>query len=353
MKRLIMIIITICLISILAYGNAASPYENPVSNSVFFNDNTGIILSEEWIKFTIDEDNRNARVDVVYNLVNKDRENSELEIMFIAPYFNHESNEIYEENFNIELDGVEIEEFEIKETDEIPENWHASYSFNKIEPVDGRKLKKGSRFNQPESKGGPVKGIQFTIDIEKGSTKGLTMSYDSDGGYYSYDDVVNDVYTQLYYLTPARFWNGDPVVNLQIDFPDDGYKLYSNIEMEKKSPSQYMAKLESLPDKEWTFNYVDTRGLFYGTNRRMVHNIITWSIIVFTAIIGVRLRKRNKPLGTLLILGIIGEIFLFSPSYGTFFMIVYGGPLLLLVGLMATVIVFGIKIYERKNKTHL
>lgn len=353
MKKLIMIIIAICLISISAYGNAASPYENPRSNSVFFNDDTGIVLSEEWIKFTIDEDNRNARVDVVYNLINEDRENLELEIMFLAPYFDYSTNEIYEESFKIEVDGVEIRDFEIKETDEIPENWHARYSFETTEPVDGRELKKGSKFNQSISKGGPVKGIQFAIDIEKGSNKQLSMSYASDGGYYSYDDVVNDVFTQLYYLTPARFWNGDPVVNLEIEFPDKGYKVYSNIELEKMSATKYTAKLENLPDEEWTFNYVDTTGLFYGTNRRIVHNIITWSIIVLTAIVGLRLRKRKKLLGTLVILGIIVELFLFRPTYGMMFMIFYGGPLLVFIGLAVTFVVFITRYFKRKRETHL
>ena len=353
MKRIIMIVLAICLVSILAWGNAASPYERPDSNVVLFDDDTGIVLAEEWVKFTIDKDNSNSQVDVVYNLVNEDRADAELDIMFLAPYFNIKDNEIYEESFSVEIDGVEITEFEIKEAGEIPENWKASYSMEIVEPVDGRLLERRLGISIPSVKSGGSKGIQFTIDIDKGESKTLKMSYKSEEGYYSFDDVVNDVYTHIYFLTPAKFWDRDTVVNLEIEFPDEGYEMHSNIDLEKVSATNYSTTLTGLPDEEWSFSYVDTTGLVYGTNKRMVHNYITWGIVALTFIVGLILRKRNKLLGTLIVLGVVAELFLFRPTYGTMFLIFYIGPAFLIaVGLVAA-IVYSIKYYSNKRKTHL
>jgi hypothetical protein len=353
MKKAILIIITICLIPVVAFGNAASPYNRPGDNAVIFDDNTGIVLSEEWVKFIIDPNDCNSKVEVIYTLVNEDREDPKLEIMFLAPYFDYYSNEVYEDEFEIEVDGVEITDFEVKISREIPENWHASYSMEIIEPVDDRLLEKKLGGSRPYSNSPEVKGIQFVIDIEKGQEKELKMSYISEEGYYSFDDVVNDVFTHLYYLSPARFWNGDPVVNLEIEFPNSGYKVHSNIELEKTSSTNYGAKLTGLPDEEWTFGYVDTSGLFYGTNRRSVHNGITWSIIALTALAGIWLRKRKKFAGTLVLLGIIVELFLFRPTYGALFMVFYIVPALLLIVLAITVLVFIVKHFKKKGKTHL
>jgi hypothetical protein len=349
MKRIMMIILAICFFSIPALGNSASPYNRPGDNAVIFDDNTGIVLSEEWVKFTIDPNNWDSKVDVVYNIVNEDREDPQLEIMFLAPYFDYYSNEVYEDKFEIEVDGVEIRDFQIKEAGEIPENWHASYSMEIIEPVDDRLLEKKLGISQPYSNSPKVKGIQFVVDIEKGQEKELKMSYRSEEGYYSYDDVVNDVFTHLYYLSPARFWNGDPVVNLEIEFPDGGYEVHSSIDLEKVSDTIYSARLEGLPEEEWTFSYVDTTGLFYGTNRRAVHNTKTWIIIAATILAGICVRKRKKWKGNLILLLVFPEIFLFQLGYGILYLVyLLIAPVTALVVFMVLVIV-GLRKYNKRN----
>lgn len=351
MKRIFLIIIAICLISIPAFGNAASPYERPDSNVVMFDDDTGIVLREEWVEFTIDENNWNSRVDVVYDIENVNREDSSLEIMFLAPYFNYDTGEIYGDSFKIEVDGIEITEFETKETDDIPVNWNARYTMEIMDPVDDRLLERRLSDGGPAVKDGKTRGIQFAIDIEKGQERQLSISYESHEGYYSFDDVVNDVYTHLYYITPAKFWNGDPVVNLEIEFPDGGYEVHSSIDLEKVSNTSYRARLEGLPDEEWTFSYVDTTGLVYGTNTRKMHNVITWSIIALTAVTGLFLRRKNKLLGTIVLLVIIGELFLFRPTYGTFFMLYIFGPAIGLPILLFLIIKV-IRNYWSKSREH-
>jgi|LGOV01.1.fsa_nt_gb hypothetical protein len=349
MKRIIMIMLAICFFSIPAFGNAASPYEDPDSNVVLFDDNTGIVLLEEWVKFSIDENHRYSMVDVVYDIENVDREDSHLDIMFIAPYFSYDTRAIYEESFDVSVNDVEITEFEIKEAGYIPVNWNASYTMEIVDPVDDRVLEKRLSGGRPSQKDWDAEGIQFSMDIEKGERKTLKISYGAEEGYYSFDDVVNDVYTHLYYLTPARFWNGDTVVNLEIEFPDVGYEVHSSIDLEKVSDINYSARLEGLPEEEWTFSYVDTTGLFYGTNRREVHNTKTWIMIAATVLAGICVRKRKKWKGNLILLLVLPEIFLFRLGYGILYLVyLLIAPVTALVVFMVLVIV-GLRKYNKRN----
>ena len=151
-------LLILCLISFPAFGNAASPYENPDSNMILFDDDTGIVLMEEWVKFTIDENRWNSRVEVVYDLENTDRDDSSLDIMFLAPYFDYRTGEVFEDSFKVVVDGVEINDFQVKESEDIPENWNASYEMEIIDPVDDRVLEKRLGLGRSMSKGGNAKG---------------------------------------------------------------------------------------------------------------------------------------------------------------------------------------------------
>ena len=71
MKKIILIVLSIILITIPAWGNAAAPSQDPETNMLFFSDDTGISLVEEWITFTVDEEwDQRAQVEVKYILKN-------------------------------------------------------------------------------------------------------------------------------------------------------------------------------------------------------------------------------------------------------------------------------------------
>ncbi|MFO7887245.1 MAG: hypothetical protein R6U59_02920, partial [Eubacteriales bacterium] len=62
MKKIILIVLSIFLITIPAWGNAAAPSQDPETNMLYFSDDTGISLVEEWITFTIDEDEETIEI---------------------------------------------------------------------------------------------------------------------------------------------------------------------------------------------------------------------------------------------------------------------------------------------------
>lgn len=323
MKKRILVSILVTffiVVGILSYANAAAPYQRPSDNALLFDDNTGMALVEEWITFRISENrNRDAEVEVIYHLKNENREVSNIDLLFIAP-------RLEEEEINIFFDGVQITDFVMKKADKLPENWEISLEMANINPIGPRTLERDYS-NWNSYSGWSTEGFQFTIDIPKGETKELKMIYNSSSGYYSYDDVVNDVYTQLYYLTPARFWNGNARVNLAIEFPSDKFELYTNMPLEKISPILYQGSLNQIPDEEWFFNYVDKTGLIFFTNSRSIHNTFAFSILIVTLFAGILIKRKYNIAGYFVLLLLLPELVLFRFTYGAMFLIVYIGPI--------------------------
>ncbi|MBV1756269.1 MAG: hypothetical protein KMY55_00350 [Dethiosulfatibacter sp.] len=336
------IVIIVMATGILTYANSAAPYQRPSDNALLFDDNTGMSLVEEWITFRIsDTRSRNAEVEVIYHLKNETREVSIIDLLFIAPY-------LEEEEISIFFDGVQITDFVMKKADKLPENWEVSLEKASIDPIGLRTLEHDFSYWDFYS-GWSKEGFQFTIDIPKGETKELKMLYKSSSGYYSYDDVVNDVYTQLYYLTPASFWNGNARVNMAIEFPSDKFELYTNMPLEKMSPTLYQGSLEQIPDEEWFFNYVDKTGLIFFTNNRSLHNGIALSVLVVVLITGLLIRKKHRLRGTLFLLLLLPVMLLFRFTYGTMFLLMYLGPIIVAIAIFFSFIIYMIK-RNRKNK---
>ena len=234
----------------------------------------------------------------------------------------------------------------MKKASELPENWYYSNKITIIDPISKKELQNRigngniyERWNE--------EGFQFNINIPKGETKKLIISYLSEGGFYSYDDVVNDVYTHIYYLTPADFWDGQAKVNLRVEFPDNNYEIYSNIPLNKTSDTVYEGTLDSIPKNEWYFNYVNKEGLVFNTNDRKLHNLIAAGIVLFTVLSGFMLKKRKKIFGILLFLLVIPELLLFRPTYGTMFLLVFLGPII--IGIPVIILIINYLVKRKKS----
>ena len=344
MKKTILIVLSIILITIPAWGNAAAPSQDPETNMVYFSNDTGISLVEEWITFTVDEEwDQRAQVEVKYILKNINNEEENIKLMFLGPG-------MASDEAKIKADGKLIEDIRLVENKDIPENWESIEDINIYEPVSGKLLERG--FSGYIRGTYEDKGYEFSVDIPLGQTVELDIQYESDGGYYSYNEVVNDVNTQIYYLTPAKFWEGDAKLNMAVVFPDDSYEIHSNIDLKKMGDSSYSTTLEEIPEEEWYFNYVSREGLIFGTNFIKTNNTIAGSIVAITLGLGFYfMKKKKKALSIITFLLTIPEFFLFRFSgYGGLFLLFIGIPIVLI----AAVTVGLIKLYRyKKDKNSL
>ena len=339
MKKILLIILAIILITIPVWANAGPPAQDPETNMIYFSEDSGVSLIEEWITFTIDKEwDQSSLVEVKYILKNIDNEEENIKLMFLGPGLASDETKIL-------VDGEEIKNIRLVESSSIPENWESLENINIYEPISGKLLREhstGYRYGYQEDK-----GYEFNVDIPINETIELDIIYESDGGYYSYNEVINDVSTQIYYLTPAKYWEGDAKVNMSVVFPNDSYEIHSNIKLDKINEKTYGTNLNAIPKEEWYFNYVSKEGLIFSTNFIKTNNTIAGIIVALTVALGFYfMKKKKKALSIITFLLTLTEFFLFRfRGYGGLFVIFIGIPIVLL----AAVVVGLIKLYK-KNK---
>lgn len=260
-----MFVMNILIIPVLVFGNAAAPIMDPVDQSLIFNENTGISLVEETVNFKFkNRDFSKARVEIEYKLKNLTDQEQKLDILFITP-------NIADADFNAGINGLEAAGIVVNKDIQLPKNWGTGKRKQIIDPISKMPLDKSpsNYYRQHDL----INGTTIPITFKPNETLNLYIKYNSESGFYRYQQVINTIYSQLYYLTPAKFWEGECKVNLKIDFTNTGkIELYSNIPMQRVDNYTYSATLDRIPDKEWSFSFVDKKGLIFHTNNLIKHN---------------------------------------------------------------------------------
>ncbi len=300
------------------YGNSGPPTIRPSDQKLIFDEESGIALQEEWVKIVM-ESEEEGMVEVRYLMENISREEENLEMLFILPE-QSASLEIFWNNQRI---STEEEVPSVR----LPRNWRSSEIPVVRDPLSGMNLR-GEYYDYGWH---GYKGELFSVNLPLGETGELVLHYPSYSGFYRHSEVINPIYHQIYYLTPALFWEGEAKVNLEFHLPEGNYALNSNIPMENNGEGIYQSTLEELPEEEWFIGFVSTSGLIFHTNARTYHNIFV-VIIMILMILGIGfLSKKKDPRFKWLSVLVIPPVFLFRVGYGGFLLLVFVGPLLLLI----------------------
>ncbi len=257
---------------------------------IFFDPDSGIVLSEETVRFTIEKERSDrAYVEVVYYLKNPTPADKDVNLLFVSPMGRTSTtyqSEILRElknghNFRVWING-EPASYRWAGPSSLV-NWQmVRESGPVVDPVTGRELMDLDYLSSL--------GVEIPVTMLKDKTTELRITYKRSAGRYA-DDVVSPVYTYLYFLTPAKFWSGEPRVHLEVALPR-GFKIHSNIPLVETAPDVYKTYLDKLPDKEWLFSITDSSLLWYGTNNVAKHNTITITLAVITAFGSLLLSRR-------------------------------------------------------------
>lgn len=292
MKKLIIVIfisVIILITPILVLANGAKPIENPIDQTILFDKSSGVQLVEETVKFTFEEDKYyRAKVEIEYNLTNLTDEEQNFNILFVTP-------SLEDADFKVTINDKVVENIVTKQKITVPKNWTVRVDKKIVEPTSKKTLDKS--FNRHSSKlnNNFISGATFPVSIKGHELVKLNITYNSEGGFYRYGDVINTVYSQLYYLTPAKFWDGETKVNLRIQFPENSnLKVFSNISMNKINDYIYEGTLDEIPDKEWLFSFTEKSSLIFGTNSRLKHNIYLIAIALMLSIISIRMKSKSN-----------------------------------------------------------
>ncbi|MBS4538631.1 hypothetical protein GOQ27_09155 [Clostridium sp. D2Q-11] len=341
-KKGIALFLVALFINSISVANMAQPIQDPTSNAIIFNDNSQISLIEETVTYDVkDIKLNNGHVHVEYILKNLEYIEKDFDVIFIASSL--ESSEV-----ELKQNGERIQPIEINEDGQLPQNWNPKPKENIIEPISKKKLKNiYSGVTQKRD----ITRIRFPISFKENEEIKVEVSYISVGGFYR-RGVINTIYSQQYYLTPAKFWNGDTKVNLVVNLPEKSdMSLNSNIPMDREKNS-YTTTLEEIPEYEWIFSYVSKDNLLFDTNYRKIHNRYVLGITLVVILLGVILHKLiNKYVGFIIYL--LSVLFLgkfIHLSYGATFSTMLIGFLIIPISGIIILIYVIFEYYERKNK---
>lgn len=317
------------LIPIAAWANMGIPIEDPVDHYMVFDSDSGIRMVEETVSFSFEGDKGlySSRVDVSYILRNEEKEDKIVDMIFMTSYMGEDGS------LAVRSKGEMIETGQAKHLEEMPINWEASSRMPIVEPLSGEILENSpSHFEGAVSKDGPVIwGTRFSVDLPAGKETTLEVAYDSESGFYRYQNVINNVCSQIYYLTPAKFYEGEPKVTLKISFPEEmDMALHSNIPMHSDGGNAYSAELDGLPEEEWLFSFADRKGLVLGTNDRTLNNGIVLGMLAVIIALSVWIWKKKRRKTMAICGGVIAvcSLALFRPSYGMAFLLYIAAPII-------------------------
>ena len=298
LKPLVLILISISLLLSATFANGAKLIQDTSGNGgLIFDENPGITLLNETISFNLKDSTymAQANVTVEYEMKNLLEQNQSFDMFFVVP-----SSGGYESTnpSSVILNGVDITKLSYYKTMRLPSNWKPSLPQDFFKPNNKERYKthfEGDTAIVISTLRNELDGIIIPISIKANSTAKLLIQYPCEGGYNNLPIFHNTIYNYMYYLTPAKFWNQEPQVTVNVALPDTKhYAVHSSIPMEKVSESSYTAKLDSLPDSEWIFSFVDKEGLIYGTNSSRTRTLITLFISFVFFIIGLLATRRYK-----------------------------------------------------------
>ncbi|OBZ12073.1 hypothetical protein A8L34_17365 [Bacillus sp. FJAT-27264] len=234
---------------------------------------SNISLVREKIVYTMSKGSNDygnsAEVSVEYELHNQNSANKDIEVLFLTP--SRESLTVSEGD---ELIPTSLAP-ELR-----PVNWKPLVKNTVIEPLSGKELSL-SRYEGGHSQ---AQGTRFPLSFKEGETKHIVVRYVEQGGMYD-KGVINMIYSHLYYLTPAEFWEGKPQVELEVKLYSPDSKLHSNLLMEQTGPTTYKAVFNELPSEDWYFSYVVPKRLLFPTNIEKDHNLMVLGSVVLLTVI--------------------------------------------------------------------
>ncbi|PLX35329.1 MAG: hypothetical protein C0604_00175 [Clostridiales bacterium] len=352
-RQMIFAAITIALaVPVLAWANMAIPIENPVDHYMVFDNDSGVRLVEETVAFSFEEDKQfySARVNVSYVLINEEAEDKSVDMIFVTPPIGESGT------LEVRSGGHMIETAKTEPFSEMPKNWKASERIPIVDPLSGEILDNSPstiRYGDPVSMDGDIWGTRFSVDLPTGDETTLEVAYDSESGFYRYQNVINNVFSQIYYLTPAGFYEGKPEVTLKVSFPEGSdMAFHSNIPMKQDGGNFYIAELDGIPEDEWFFTFADKSGLFLGTNKRALNNYPVLAFCAFMVISAIwfwKSKKRKGRAGLFLLAGAC-SLLLLKPSYGSLFLLYMASPLIAIAFLIFAAVWIAKRVMANKRK---
>ena len=323
MKKWIIAISILIILPISVYANSAAPYQLPDQSAIYFDSETGIKLDHETINVIVDSDLIETHYHVAYQFSNTLDDDINVSIWFIT-------NSYKKSFFEVRIDGVHLEtESKSLNADSIG-NWSTDVKPKFVTPKNALPIDEGynsyHNYNNID-----IEVEEFILSIKSKDSANVIVEYTSENGYFRDDDYFSNLKTQIYYLSPASFYEGDASVDIQIEMPPSTL-IGSNIEFDEVSDNIYMIKNYTIGEENLYLTFLDKDDLFFGTNSRMQYYKYLSIFLGILAILAYVFRRKKWHKRLLIGLIVLGILTIFArPTYGMLIMLLLASPLIAVV----------------------
>ncbi|MEA3424272.1 MAG: hypothetical protein U9Q80_10830 [Bacillota bacterium] len=330
MKKWISTLLLLFFISSNVFANSAAPYRLPNQSSIYFDSDSGVILYHESIEIALSDDLNRADYRVVYEFKNTHNKNLELPIWFLTNGYN-------EYSFDVWLDSKKIKTSKIDVDIDSIHNWSIDVSPNFVTPKNYKPIDMGMNYYHNYSQ---VNIEEFILTIHPDEITEVVVEYSANSGYIRKDEYFAQLNTQIYYLSPASFYEGDAKVDIDIIVPNNTL-IGSNLPFDSSQDNVYRVSDYSIGTENLYLTFLNKNDLFLGTNSRMQYYKYLALIFIILIALTVYYRKKKRTKRLLIGLMVINILLIFArPTSGTIFMLIFLSPLIIIavVAFLITII---------------
>jgi hypothetical protein len=331
-KKILLVSMAVVLLFVgSSFANSGAPFQYPDQSVVYFDPDSGITLEKETLVISADDGLKKTSYHVVYRFHNPSENIVDTPIWFLT---DHEENG----SFGVQVDGVKVTVTDVDYDISAIANWSFRKDTPFVQPWDGELADVEWNYYSDSMDAYPIKA--FDIVIEPNEAVDVVIDYTAVNGFVYKNDYFWELSTSIYYLSPAAFYDGDPIVDIYVQVPD-GVLIGSNLPLDKMDDNTYELLEYSIGDDDLYLTFIKEEVFHFGTNLHSEYDLMIGIYLAIIAILGIVLRKKKWPGRGMILLFAIGVVhFISNMSYGMMFFMLLTAPVWLVLIVIAIVVWF-------------
>jgi len=338
--------LSLCLLLVLliqwlpVFANSGPPRILPDQNKAVFTENPGVALVHEHLKMVWDPERYRAEFTVTYTFENTLNSPQALTLWFMSGDYEDRSFKIRSSSGLIPSKDIEPEAYHL-------ENWafvkDPPFVTAYNEPLEQRL----DFYGQTQT---PARITEWLLKLAPREQTEVVVSYEAKSGYLSHSDYFT-VYRTLYYaLSPAQYFDGEAVVDLELIVPRN-WSAAANLPLELEAPGLYTLKDYAIGTEDLYISLLNKDELMLGLNSRSALFGWTWPAAAVSFMGAILIARRRKRLAVgLVIAGTLAmSLNLIRPSYGMIFMMMLLLPVIVVSLLFLAAVLAYIR-YQKKRR---
>ena len=287
-----------------AFANSGPPRILPDGSRVMFTENPGVTLVHETLRAEWDPERLSAVFTVTYTFENAGDAPAALVMWFM-------SGDYEDQSFRITRMGLPVPTKDVDPSVYHLENWKFTLDPPFVTPLNPSA---GSRLDYYGEIGTPARITEWTLELEARAQAEVLVTYEAKSGYLSDSDYFSSYRTLYFALSPARFFNGEALLDFELIVPEH-WIAAANLPLSEVSAGHYTLRDYKIGTEDLYITLLDRHDLMFGLNSRRVLFNRTWPIAAAFAIAAVYVVRRRKAQGLVLAAIGVAGLFFFFPVF--------------------------------------